>query len=329
MDQTTPETEVSQGITEEQAMQELLGKWGATEQEEPEAEEAESQESTEETEAEQPEGDAEQEAEAEQTEEAEDASEVEIDVAGEKFKVPQAFAETAKRIEAKAKEVEAGATRKFQEAADARKAAEAQIESARQLQKIATAQADLLADHRMVVRRLQTLENIDINATDADTLTRLNAEYNQLQAARARIEQQYQQGLQQMQEEEGRAIAAKRELGEKQLSSKLKGWGPEYAKKLAEYAISKGAPHEVLNSITDAWMVEILDDAAYGAQMRQAKPDLKKVAQPTKTLKPGSTGATKPAAAAKAEQALIRSKKSGRVEDAAMALLARSATRKK
>lgn len=329
MDQTTPETEVSQGITEEQAMQELLGKWGATEQEEPEAEETESEESTEETEAEQPEGDAEQEEEAEQTEEAETASEVEIDVAGEKFKVPPAFAETAKRIEAKAKEVEAGATRKFQEAADLRKAAEAQTESAKQLQQIATAQADLIADHKMVTRRLQTLESIDINATDSDTLTRLNAEYNQLQAARARIEQQYQQSLQQMQEEEGKAIAAKRELGEKQLSAEIKGWGPERAKKLADYAISKGAPVEVINSITDAWMVKILDDAAYGAQMRQTKLDPKKVVLPTKTLKPGSTGATKPATAAKAEQALIRSKKSGRVEDAAMALLARSATRKK
>lgn len=328
MDQTTPETEVSNGITEEQAMQELLGKWGATEEEAP-TEEAETEETTEELEAEQPEGDAEPEEEAEETKESEEASEVEIDVAGEKFKVPPAFAETAKRIEAKAKEVEAGATRKFQEAADARKAAEAQIESAKQLQQIATAQADLIADHKMVTRRLQALENIDINATDADTLTRLNAEYNQLQAARGRIEQQYQQSLQKMQEEEGKAIAAKKELGEKQLSSEIKGWGPERAKKLAEYAISKGAPSEVINSITDAWMVKILDDAAYGAQMRQTKPDLKKVVQQTKTLKPGSTGATKPATVAKADQALLRSKKSGRVEDAAMALLARSATRKK
>ncbi len=61
-----------------------------------------------------------------------------------------------------------------------------------QLQKVAMENADLLADHRMVARRMQQLESVDPHGTDTETLTRLNAEYNQLNAAKTRIEAQYQ-----------------------------------------------------------------------------------------------------------------------------------------
>lgn len=326
MEQTTPETEVSQGITEEQAMQQLLGKWGAEPTEEQPTEEAEEEVPTEQAE----EATAEEGTETEEAEEVE-GGEVEIDVAGEKFKAPAAFAETAKRIEAKAKEVEAGATRKFQEAADLRKAAETQAQANQQLQKIALAQADLLADHKMVMRRLQAIEQIDIQGTDPETLTRLNAEYNQLQAAKARLEDHYRTNVQQMTDEEKKSKDAKLELGNKQLAAEIKGWGPDYAKKLAEYAVTKGAPNDVLAEITDAWMVKILDDAAYGHAMRQAKPEaIKRAVQaPQKTLKPNGSGATKPAAQTKADDAFSRSRKSGRVEDAAMALLARANLKRK
>lgn len=328
-EQTTPETEVSQGITEDQAVNELLSRWGAQETAEPEAEAAESAEAVQEGEP----GPAE-EATAEESQEGaeqaeDDSGEIEVDVAGEKFSVPKAFQEIAVKMQAKAKEVEAGATRKFQEAADLRKAAESQIESAKQLQRIAHAQSDLLADHKMVSKRLQQLEQIDINQVDTDTLTRLNAEYNQLQAAARRIEAQYAQSVEEMQKSEAEQMKAKLELAEKSLATDIKGWGPEYGKKLADYAISRGAPPDVIAGITDAWMVKILDDAAYGHAMRTAKLTDKRAALPSKTLRPGAAGATKPAAQAKAEQAFSRLKKTGGVEDAAMALLTRSATRKR
>ena len=77
--QTTPETEVSAGMTEDQAAEEMLKRWGNEEESpEPEAEEQ--------AEEEQPQGDADSEEESE--DEGEESDEVEIDVGGEKFKLP-------------------------------------------------------------------------------------------------------------------------------------------------------------------------------------------------------------------------------------------------
>lgn len=315
----TPQTEV-QGLTEQQATEELLKRWTSKE-------EASEEETTGEPEEEQPQGDATPEEEPE--EEPDPEGEVEIDVAGEKFKLPKAVTETVKRIEAKAKEVEAGATRKFQEAADLRKAVETQTKAVVELQRVAQANAQLLGDHAMVTRRIAQLESIDINSTDAETLTRLNAEYNQLQAAERRIQGQYQENVSKMRQEEAKAQKAKEEHSEKMLSTHLKGWGPEMKKSLAEYALSRGAPAEVLQGITDAWMVEILADAMYGRQMKESKPNLTKRVQDTpKTLKPTGSG-TKSATVAKADQAVNRLKKTGRIEDAAMALLARAQAKRK
>src|SRR5690606_12669516 len=47
---------------------------------------------------------------------ADDEADIEIDVAGAKFRLPAALAEQAQTIQTKVKELESGATRKFQEA---------------------------------------------------------------------------------------------------------------------------------------------------------------------------------------------------------------------
>jgi hypothetical protein len=332
MTDATPATEATQGITEHQAVEQLLSRWGEKPEKAAAAQETATDEPPADTDAEQPQGDVQAEGDHGTAQEvAEDDGDVEIDVAGEKFKFPKPLEEVIRRVESKAKEVEAGATRKFQEAADLRKAAEVQVQSAKQLQRISEAQADLLADHRMVARRLQTLESIDINSIEPDVLSRLNAEYNQLQAARQRIEGQYSQNVKAMQDEDSKAIGAKREHAEKVLAAKIKGWSPDHAKKLSEYALGKGAPAGALSTITDAWMVEILDDAAYGHAMRAQKSvAIKRVeAAPTKTLRPGASGNPNIAAQAKVNAAMQQLKKTGTVQDAAMALLARSATRKR
>lgn len=325
--QDTPATEVQHGITEDQAVTQLLEKWGNSEAKAAPKEQAEP-EAEEEPTAEQSKDDAtpEEDTEADEGE----AGEIELDVAGEKFKVPKAFEEVATRMQAKAKEVEAGATRKFQEAAEARKAAEGQIETAKQLQKLAEQNADLIGDNSMVSRRLRQLESINIAETDTDTLARLNAEYNQLTAAQKRIAETYQANVAKQRDEEGKAFAARRDHAEKQLAAEIKGWGPEHAKRLAEYAVSRGAPAEVLKGISDAWMVKILDDAAYGRQMRDAKPQVdKRVVEAQKTLKPGASGQTKSVISAKVQDLASKAKKSGRVDDAAALLLARMAQRRK
>jgi hypothetical protein len=318
-DEATPVSQEAnpEGLTESQAVDSILKRWNKPEAAETSTEDA-APETTAETETE-PSQDTQVEGEAE-TEDAADGH-IEIDVGGQKFKAPKELSETFRQVEAKVKEIEAGATRKFQEAADLRKSAETQYAAVQQLQKVAEANAELLADHRMVARRLQQLEAVDIQATDADTLTRLNAEYNQPAASGRSSAIQRER-----QDDAGRAgdaTRAKLEHAEKLLATRVKGGGRK-AKALAEYAVGRGAPIEVLNGISDAWMVEILDDAAYGRQMRDSRPQItKRVAETQKTLRPGAAGHDKPGAA-KAEEAMARVRKTGNVHDAAMALLARS-----
>lgn len=313
----------AEGLTERGAVDQLLSKWGKPDKVE------QQEEPVEEVQAEQPEGDAQAEAETTEEEPAADEGDVEIDVAGEKFRLPAKLTETVKRIEAKAKEVEAGATRKFQEAADLRKAVELQSQSYAQLQRIAEANADLIGEHKMIANRLDVLTKINPNGVDPETLSKLNFEYNQLVTAKQRIEAQYGQNVQAAKAEYSKAQQAKAEHAEKLLSQHIKGWGPESKRKIAEYAMSKGAPEEALSGITDPWMVMVLDDAMHGHAMRQAKPGIKRVVEQAKTLAPTSAGPKTTTAQVKSKIAMSRLQKTGSMQDAAMALLTRAETRKR
>jgi hypothetical protein len=314
-------------MTEDQAASELLRKWGATE---------ESDASTEgETEEEAPVAEAEEatpETDDETEEDPDESGEVEIDVAGEKFKLPPALKEQAERIQAKAKEVEAGATRKFQEAADLRKAVEARAEQVGRMQQIAQAQADLLADHRVVVKRLAAYEQINVQElghNDPAALTRINAEYNQLTAAKQRLEQAYGQAVAAYDAQTQQAKQARQQSVHEFASKNIKGWGAESNDRLGEYVTKRGIERDSVLAVLehDPRFLLILEDAAYGQKVRSSNPQK---AQPkAQTLKPGGSGLTKPASAQKAEQSMARLKKTGSTDDAAMALLARSAIRKR
>lgn len=326
---TTPEAEVqSAGITEDQAASALLAKWGASEEapatEEVEEDQPEDQAQADDSEEETPDDD-------ESSEEAE-SGEVEIDVAGEKFKLPPALAEQAKRIEAKAKEVEAGATRKFQEAADMRKAAETQFKTLQELQTIAHHQADLLADHKLVTNRLAQLEQVNVaqlSEQDPVTLTRLNAEFNQLMAAKGRIEAAYQQRLQEAEKAKS-TIGAERVQRLAQFAEKnIKGWSDDYSNKLLAFAVKDvGFDPDQLRQNIDEPLIRLIDLAYQGHRVRNSDPKSKQV-NTTKTLKPGGVSQAKTNATVTADKAFQRLKKTGNVESAAMALLARSGTKRR
>lgn len=321
-----PDGEVATGITEDQAASELLKKWGVDE--ESASPEGEAEEEAPVAEAEEATSDADDETE----DEPDESGDVEIDVAGEKFKLPPALREQAERIQAKAKEVEAGATRKFQEAADLRKAVEARAEQVGRMQQIAQAQAELLADHRVVMKRLAAYEQINVQElghNDPAALTRINAEYNQLTSAKARLEQAYGQAVAAFDTQTQQAKQVRQQSVHEFASKNIKGWGAESNDRLGEYVGKKGIEKESVLAVLehDPRFLLILEDAAYGQKVRSSNPQK---AQPNpKTLKPGASGTAKPANAQKAEQAMSRLKKSGSVDDAALALLTRSATRKR
>lgn len=326
---TTPEHQEvdSGGMTEDQAVQSMLAKWVPKDDDDPK--DAPEPEATDEPEAEQTD-EVDADAEGEKEEEGEESGETEIDVAGEKFKVPAALAEQAKKIEAKVKEIEAGTTRKFQEAAELRKSAEARIQAAENLQKIAHEQSDLIADHKMVERRLAALERIDVNAlaeSDPVQLTKINAEYNQLQAAKQRIEQQYRQTVQQSQELSTKQHQEKVQALAEFAKKNIKGWSDDYSNKLMEFSVRElGFSPEALRASINEPLMKAIDLAYQGHKVRTADPKAKQLLN-TKTLKPGSAAQTKTTAHQSYEQARKKLGKSGSTEDAAMALLARARIR--
>lgn len=324
---TTPETqEVATGITEDQAAQAMLARW-ATPDDKAEPTEAETSEEPQAEQAEEATADADGETQAE----ADESDDIEIDVGGEKFKVPATQSEQAKRIEAKVKEIEAGTTRKFQEAAELRKVAESQVEAAKQLQQIAHEQSDLIADHKMVERRLDALSRIDVNAlgdSDPVQLTKLNAEYTQLITAKQRIEAQYQQAVAKSQETQKKLQSEKFAQLNEYAKRTVKGWSDDYSNKLMAFAVQDlGFNPDALRAGINEPLIKAIDLAYQGHKVRTADPKAKQIVT-TKTLKPGGAGA-KQTVHATAEKASKQLAKSGRVEDAAMLLLARAQTRKR
>lgn len=308
-------------MTEDEAASALLSKWTQDEPPEEEVTEEAEQEQTDEVDAQ-----ADDEPEAE----PEESDEVEIDVAGEKFKLPPALAEQAKRIESKVKEIEAGTTRKFQEAAEIRKVAESEIQAAKALKEIAIQQSDLIADHKQVSRRLQALESIDVNALaeqDPVALTKINAEYNQLMAAKSRIESAYQQAVSQEGAVSEQQTAAKLKHLNEYAQKNIKGWSDQYSQTLLEFSVNQlGADPTSLRAMMSEPVLKALDLAYRGWKVQSTDPKSKQV-NTTKTLKPGSNQ-MKTTVKAEVDKATQRLRRSGSLDDAAALLLTRSKFRK-
>lgn len=322
MEETTPQSgEVqSPGITEDQAASELLKRWGAAEQTPTEEQQTEE---TEQTEADEASPDA------EETEETppEESEEVEIDVAGEKYKLPAAAKEIAQRVEAKVKEIEAGATRKFQEAAELRKVAEAQTEHAKQMSQLSQQEVDLLADQRTIERRLHQLLSVDTSALyeqDPAQLARLTAEAQQLQLARERVHNAIQQTREQKAGKSTEQETARMTYLTDWAKKNVKNWSDEYSKTLLEFSVKElGADPQALRQVMSEPVLKALDLAYRGWKVQTTDPKAKQVTA-TKTLKPGAGGQAKTNAQATAATAMRRLAQTKTVDDAAAALLARS-----
>jgi hypothetical protein len=318
--ETTPGyQEVEGGINEAEAASEILKRMGVGS--EPPAEETQSTEETPAEEAQEATTEAE-----ETTEEApEESEEVEIDVAGEKYKLPAALQEQAKTIEAKVKEIEAGATRKFQEAAELRKVAEAQTEAAKAISQVSEQELDLLANQRTINARLQQIMSLDINALAEDpvTLTKLNAEAMRLQAANQQIEDALKQTRAQKQEKTQAAEAARMSHLQDWAAKNIKGFNETYSQTLLEFSVKElGADPQALRGMLSEPVLKALDLAYKGWKVQTTDPKAKQVTA-TKTLRPGATGQAKTSAQQAAETANRRFAQTKKVDDAAAAILAR------
>lgn len=318
-------------MTEEQAAQSLLKKWGFDDDKEPTEPESTEEPEAEESEEDTP--DAEEEAEPEESEdEGEENDDVELDVSGEKFKLPKAASEQVQKIQSKLKEAEAGVTRKFQEAAEIRKSAESQVEQAKKLNEFAQKNSKLLTDYEMVNRRLATLSQIDVMAlgnTDPAMLAKITAESQQLLVVKGQIESAYNTSAQEFQQENEKARKERFERLDTYAKANVKGWSPERSEELAKFAESRGLSREWLRENLNEGLITLISDAHYAQTVKAAKPAEKREKEPAKALKPGASGQSKTASVKKVDELSAKAKKSGSWEDAANLLLARASAKRR
>jgi hypothetical protein len=254
------------------------------------------------------------------------SDEYEFDLAGHKFKFSkESVKDVIPQVQAKAKELEAGSTRKFQEAAEARKAAES-------FQSLVAQNVDLFAEARYVHGEMQRLQSIDFNAlTDADPVQALKLQnsFMQLQGRANQLNQSIQQASSQIKaqqdEQRTKAVSEVRTYAQ----SSIKGWTPDLDKALGEYVSRLSVkPDSVQSLTTDPRMYEVLVKAYKYDALQSGKPLAdKKVATASPAVKPNSANNTVTSAQVRAKDAWGRFEKSGRMDDAVEAYLSRQRTK--
>ena len=330
---TTPAAapEVPSALTESQAAQELLARWQSKAPKPdakpaPKEPEAAADEVEPEATDEQPEeGDAEAEAEGTAAPVVEDV-EFDLEFAGRKHRItPKTLKTDLEKLQAQAKDLEAGSTRKFQQAAEAAKRAE-------QLGEVVQQHADLYADYRTVDREIQRIGQMDLDAlSDSDPVAAQKqlAQLMQLQQAQTRIVGALQEAAQKMTQTRQSLASERAAKGAELLEREIKGWGPTLQSELLAYSKTQGVSDDTLANLYDPAIVKMMYKASRYDALQSAKMKTvaaAKAASPT--LKPASAAAKQSQATQKLAKLNDRLSKTGKVEDAANLFLARFQARK-
>lgn len=192
---------------------------------------------------------------AEQSEGEED--ELEEDLDGVKVRGKK---EAIERLKAE-RLMQADYTRKTQEAAEIRKAAEAERESVQKARQFEQENLDIVADLRAAQREMQHLQQVNLQQlSDQDPVQaqKLMVRMQQLQAFQAQAQgvltQRHQASLQAQQQEAARQL----EEGRRVLQRDIPGWGPEMAAKLSQFALANGYTEAEVAAIRSPAMVRSL-----------------------------------------------------------------------
>jgi uncharacterized phage infection (PIP) family protein YhgE len=240
------------------------------------------------------------------------------------------LSEQAQRIQQKAKDLEAGTTRKFQEVAEIRKAAEAERELTQFVGKLTAQQTDLIADLRAANRELEQLQEVNVlqlHEQDPVAASRVTARMMQLQTAQQRLNAQLQQSANQIRQAEEQHRAQQMERGLQHLQKLIPSFTESTKQELAQYIATRQLTPEGKAALWDAEVIAAFHDAKKFREM-SAKPVVKKAAEPPKTLRPGTAAAPNTSAKQRVDSLKARAYKTGSTEDIAAALLARANLRK-
>lgn len=185
-------------------------------------------------------------AEEQQTEEQE-PEEVELALGAERLKVPKGAIpdEVLEKVQAFAKNIQGDYTRKTQEVAEQRKAAEQEREL---FSKLATLKGEALqafSAGQSVAAEIAQLEQIDLNAVWQSNPDQARQISDRLNMARARFQQQVNAVSAHeaaMAAEEQRATAKLEEVGRAEMARIVKGFDTKAEQELVEYAVKNGIP---------------------------------------------------------------------------------------
>lgn len=157
--------------------------------------------------------------------------------------------------------MQADYTRKTQEAAEIRKAAEAERESVQKARQFEQENLDIVADLRAAQREMQHLQQVNLQQlSDQDPVQaqKLLVRIQQLQAYQAQTQgvltQRHQAFLHAQQQEAARQL----EEGRRVLQRDIPGWGPEMAAKLSQFALANGYTEAEVAAIRSPAMVRSL-----------------------------------------------------------------------
>lgn len=262
---------------------------------------------------------------ADDTEEAavEEESEEELEWDGQKYKVkgktPTEIRDALLR--------QADYTRKTMELSEQRKA----FEAARQANDVQLKLREATLEKRAELYSLQQ-EYQRMLAQDWDQLTNDNpvealkqqAKMKRLEARGAQIQAEVQGAEQQimaLQRQQSDELLRK---GHEALTREIPGWNRDIATRLRDYGKALGYTENEMNDVYDPRFVKALHKARLYDELIAKKPQVtKRVAEAPKGLKPGPGNQQSQGNKVRRDEADSRLRKSGRLDDAANAILAR------
>ena len=258
--------------------------------------------------------------------EPEAVEEYEVDLGGHKLRLSKdKLKDQLPILQAKAKELESGSQRRFQEAAEARKKAD-------EYAAFVTQNSQLMGELQTVSGELQRIQGMDLEAlSDSDPVAAQKAitRLMQLQQRQAQLVGAAQQAKAQM----DATRAQLREQSVQEVRSyaqqNIKGWTPDLDKAMGDYVAKARVKQESVESlITDPAMYELAVKAYKYDTLQAAKPAVeKKLAEAPKTLKPNSANQSTSSAEAKVRDAMGRFQKNPSMDNAVEAYLARTFSR--
>lgn len=253
---------------------------------------------------------------------AESDVEYELDFGGSKYKLkPSELPTKFSELQTKVKELEGGATRKFQEAATLRKNAEFTA-------KLLNQQSEAFADLRSIDREIARIQGLDLatmSDNDPVAVQKETIRLMQLQQARTKVDGHLRQASQELTQAQSDERNAAVEAVREHARSKITGWNEQLDKALGEYVSKVRVKGESLDAlVTDPAIYEMAVKAYKYDTLQAAKPADKRAVDAPKSLRPGTAAAPNTSARSAVEAAQARMRKTGSNEDIASLILARA-----